>query len=221
MAGAGAGQRWRVSHRGWTGRLVEVIPWAESPPDRPPVFLTDAEADEIEALQRRATPPRPQRRPAVGLPATVLLALVATFFAWVTAEPLWLAFGHGQAGTATVTRCAGSGLGQRCVGEFTSTTEFTPVPVALLGLPPETRRAGVLVPARMVAGSRQAFVGVGSGDLHLRWLIGLALVVLCGAGIAWASGANRLNDVGSRRWATATSHAGPLLLTAGFLVAAW
>jgi hypothetical protein len=216
---------WPAENRAPVGRLVEEIPRDAAPqtfPDRPPVFLTDAEAAEIAAARRRARPSRPPRPPAVGLATTLLLSLLAAFFAWVTAEPLLLAFGHGQVGTATVARCTGSGLGLRCVGEFTAARGFTAEHVALLGLPADRRAAGASIPARMVgAQSRQAYAGAGRGDLHLRWTIGLTLVLLCAAGIVSTSGARRLGDRRARRRAVLAGMAGPLLLAAGFLLASW
>ena len=168
----------------------------------------------------RTAAPREPRRTAPAMAALVLLSLCAAFFAWVSAEPLWLAVGHGDQGMATITRCTGSGIGQRCVGEFRA-DGFTAT-VALLGVADGQRRVGAAVSARMVdRDSRQAYVGDDHLALHLRWTIGLTLVLLCGAGIAWASGANRLADKRARRRAVLGSLAGPLLLTVGFLAASW
>jgi hypothetical protein len=140
----------------------------------------------------------------------------------VSAEPLWLAVGHGDRGSATVTRCTGSGVAQRCAGEFTSADGTSSTRVALLGVAGEQRRAGAVVTARMVdADSRQAYVEVHGLGLHLRWGLGLLLVLLCGAGIAWATGATRLESRQARRRAVLASLAGPLLLALGFFVASW
>jgi hypothetical protein len=169
----------------------------------------------------RPAPPREPRRTGAALVALVLLSLCAAFFGWVSAEPLWLAVGHGDHGTATVTRCTGSGIGQRCVGEFATADGFT-ARVALLGLTDAEGKTGAAVSARMVdRDSRQAYVGDDHLALHLRWTVGLLLVLLCGAGIAWASGATRLEDRRARRRAVLGSLAGPLLLTVGFLAATW
>ncbi|HEU5108765.1 MAG TPA: hypothetical protein VFT95_09430 [Micromonosporaceae bacterium] len=171
------------------------------------------------ARGRTAVPPSP-RPTGPALAVLVLLSLCAAFFAWVSAEPLWLAVGHGDRGTAVITRCTGSGIGQRCVGEFRA-ADFTAT-VALLGVDDGQRRVGGTVDARMVdRDSRRAYVGDDHLALHLRWAIGLTLVLLCGGGIAWATGANRLADRGSRRRAVLGSMVGPLLLTVGFLAAAW
>jgi hypothetical protein len=172
------------------------------------------------AAGRPAPPPAP-RRTGRALVALVVLSLCAAFFGWVSAEPLWLAVGHGDRGTATVTRCTGGGVGQRCVGEFRGPDGFT-ARVTLLGVGGEARRSGTAVPARMAdRDSPQAYVGDDRLALHLRWIVGLLLVLACGAGIAWATGATRLADRRARRRAVLGSLAGPLLLTVGFLVAAW
>ncbi|MEV0395866.1 hypothetical protein [Polymorphospora rubra] len=173
------------------------------------------------AAPRRGKIPRPPRRPIAGLASLVVLALVATFFAWVSAEPLWLALGRGNDGTATVTSCAGNGVGQRCEGAFTSAGgTFTTESVRLLGVAEDQRNAGTRVSARMVdADSGTAYVAGDPTTLHLRWALGLTLVLLCGVGIVWATGALRLTDRRSRRLATLTSLAAPLLLTIGFLAA--
>lgn len=170
----------------------------------------------------RSRPARQPRRTGPALVALVLLSLVASFFGWVSAEPLWLAAGHGDRGTATIDRCVGSGIGQRCTGRFTAERGGSATGVALLGVPGHQRRPGTALPARMVdRDSRQAYVGEDGLVLHVRWATGLALVLLCGAGIAWASGAARLENRRARRRAILISLAGPLLLALGFLAAAW
>jgi hypothetical protein len=194
------------------------------PPARPragrgPVFRADREA-----VGPRL--PRPPRRPAPGLAVLILLALLAGFFAWVSAEPLWLAVGHGDRGTATVTRCTGTGVGQRCAGEFTAAGgTFTAERVSLLGLGADDRHPGATVPARMVpakvpaAGTLpRAYVGDDVG-LHLRWGIGLALMLVCGVGIAWGTGALRLEERRARRSAVLASLGAPVLLMIVFLAA--
>jgi hypothetical protein len=170
----------------------------------------------------RRVPPTP-RRPAAGLVALLLLAMVATFFAWVSAGPLWLAAGHGDRGTATVTACTGTGIGQRCRGDFVADGGQVTVPgVALLGVVADRRAEGSVVPARMVsADSRQAYAAPGDLTLHLRWAIGVLIVLLCGLGIAAATGARRLETARARRTAVLISLAGPLVLLAGFLAAAY
>ena len=166
-------------------------------------------------------PPKPPRRPASGLAGLVLLALLSSFFAWVSVEPLWLAFGHGDLGTATVIDCTGQGISQRCRGEFVSADgTFSAEDVRLVGLPAGDRIEDWQVIARMIdADSHTAYVGTGSATLHLRWGLGLTLVMLCGIGIVWATGAGRLPDRSARRGAVLVGLAGPLAITAGFLAA--
>jgi hypothetical protein len=174
----------------------------------------------------RGRPPRqrPQmpRRPMPGLIGLIVLALAAAFFSWVSAEPFWLAVGHGDPGTATVTRCIGSGVTQRCTGSFTAADgAYTVNRVALLGVDASTTREGGTAPARMVAAdSRQAYVGAGA-LVHLRWVLGFLLVLLCGYGIAGTTGARQLETARARRHAVLISLAGPALLLVGFLVAAY
>jgi hypothetical protein len=164
--------------------------------------------------------PRKPRSPFVGLVLLLVAAFAATFFAWVSAEPIWLAVGHGQSGTATVTACSGAGIRARCEGTFTTGSRSTGR-VALLGVDTAQRQAGATVPARMVhPDSRQAFVA-SSLMLHLRWSIGLLLVVLSGLAIAGATGARRLESPRARRRAVLLSMTGPLALLVGFLVASW
>jgi hypothetical protein len=171
----------------------------------------------------RTAPARSPRRAGPALTALVALSLLAAFFGWVSAEPFWLAVGHGSAGTATVDRCTGSGVAQRCVGRFAEADgRFVTARVTLLGVTDAERHAGAAVGARMVgSGSDRAYVRTDGLGLHLRWGLGLALVLLCGAGIAWATGATRLENPLARRRAVLASLAGPLLLALGFLAAAW
>jgi hypothetical protein len=169
---------------------------------------------------RPGRPPKPPRRPATGLIALLVFGLLATFFAWVSAEPLWLAVGHGDAGTATVTECTGAGVGQRCLGEFTAKGgAFTAERVRLLGVG-EQRGEGTTVAARMVgADSGRAYVDAAAGVLHLRWGLGIALLLLCGLGIVWSTGALRLETPRARRQATFLSLSAPLLVAIAFLAA--
>ncbi|MCW3840196.1 hypothetical protein ONA70_08815 [Micromonospora yasonensis] len=167
---------------------------------------------------RRGHPPDPLR----GLAALVGLSLLAAFFAWVSAGPFWLAVGHSTDGTVVITHCSGSGLTQRCRGIFLADGErFVAHGVRVSGVPAERSATGTALPARMTGpdgGTAYADTGVGR---HLRWLLGLLLVVACAAGIARWTGATRLPHPRHRRWAVAVALAGPLLITAGFLAAAW
>jgi hypothetical protein len=167
--------------------------------------------------------PRGQRHPAAGLAGLLLFALLGSFFAWVGAEPLWLAFGHGERGTATVLGCTGDGLTLRCRGDFTTADgSFTAWNVRLADVEPDRRTAGALAPARMLStNSPTAYVGSANRTLHLRWSLGLALVLLCGAGIGWATGALRLPGRWTPRAALVAGLAGPLLLSVGFLAVAF
>jgi hypothetical protein len=162
--------------------------------------------------------PMIRRRPALVLATVLLLSLLAAFFAWVTAEPLWLAVGHGDSGTATVTSCVGSGVAQRCIGDFTATDGTIVERITLLGV--GNSGVGSAIAARMVGRtSDQAYVGAALQGLHLRWLVGLGLTLLCGLGIALATGSSRIPDRRARRFAIATSLGAPLLLMIGFLAA--
>lgn len=197
------------------------------PPPAPRGIGPRRPAVTVPGLGARPKPPVPPRRAGFALTMLVVLALLATFFAWVTAEPLWLAVGHADRGTATVTACSGSGVVQRCVGAFTvSDGTFTVEKVAMLGVGAGQRQAGTAIAARMVAAHRcgdtpagcRAYM-IGHPGVHLRWAAGLLLVLLCGFGIAWATGAFRLDR--GRLAALAASLGGPVLLALGFLVAAW
>jgi len=150
----------------------------------------------------------------------VALALTGTFFAWVSAEPIWLAVGRGDAGTATVTACVGDGLTQRCQGSFAASSgRYIAETVRLLGVTRSQAVPGTQVPAEMVhAGSDTAYLG-GELVMTLRWLLGLLLVVLSGVGIVFATGALRLEDRRSRRTAAVAGIAAPILVTIGFLAA--
>jgi hypothetical protein len=205
-----------------------VAPDADTPP-RP--------ASRI-GVARPGLPRRP-RSPLTGLVALLLAAFAAAFFAWVSAEPFWLAVGHGRTGTATITACSGTGFQQRCAGTFAigsppadpavasgaahwAAGAYRSGSVALLGVEAADRQPGTTVAARMVRpDSRQAFVGAAGTMLHLRWTIGVLLVLLCGLVIAGATGARRLESPRARRRAVLLSMTGPVALLAGFLAATW
>jgi hypothetical protein len=171
---------------------------------------------------RRTEVPKQPRRPAFGLLALVVLALLGAFFAWTSAAPLWLAVGHGEAGTVTVTRCTGAGMTERCAGTFVARGGWTASDVSVLGDDGSARAAGAVLPARMVtADGGQAYVNASGWTLHVRWVIGLALVLLCGLGIASATGARRLETARARRRAVLASIGAPFVVLAGFLVAAF
>lgn len=153
----------------------------------------------------------------------VALSLVAAFFAWVSAEPFWLAVGHGDQGYAITTRCTGDGVTQRCVGRFAAADgQFSITQVRLLGVEGQARQPGAITPARMVSpDSPQAYLGGTGPLLQLRWLLGFTLVLLCGYAISGVTRARRLETSRARRTAVLLSLAGPLALLAGFLAAAY
>ena len=162
-------------------------------------------------------------RPLSAQASLVALGLVAAFFAWVSAEPFWLAAGHGDRGYATTTACTGAGVTQRCAGRFAAADgRYTMTRVRLVGVEGPARAAGTITPARMVSpDSRQAYLGDTGPLLHLRWLLGFALVLLCGYAIAGVTKARQLETAKARRAAVLLSLAGPLALLAGFLTAAY
>ncbi|MEV6345712.1 hypothetical protein [Actinoplanes sp. NPDC051851] len=171
-------------------------------------------------LHRRRVP---GRHPARGLLALVALSLVAAFFSWVSAEPFWLAIGHGDHGYATTTRCHGSGLTQRCTARFTTTDGTFAAPrVTLLGVSGHGRTPGAVSTARMVGpDSTQAYTAPSGPLMNLRWMLGFLAVLTCAFGIAYTTGARRLPTLPARRGAFIASFAGPLLLLLGFLAAAF
>jgi hypothetical protein len=171
---------------------------------------------------RRITPPSP-RRTVAAMTSLIVLALLSAFFAWVSAEPFWLAIGHGDRGYATTTQCTSTGVTQHCVGRFASSDgRFTITKVTLLGVGPGQRVPGSVIPARMVSrDSPRAYLGDTTPLLQLRWLLGFALVLFCGYTIAGVTGARRLPTGRDRRSAVLASLAGPLLLLTGFLIAAY
>ncbi|MGK5679325.1 hypothetical protein [Actinoplanes sp. URMC 104] len=169
---------------------------------------------------------RARKRSGLPLPgqvSLVALSLLTAFFAWVSSEPFWLAVGHGDHGYATTTRCVGDGVTQRCAGRFTAADgRYTITQVRLLGVEGAARLPGAVAPARMVSpDSLQAYVGGTGPLLHLRWMLGFALVLFCGYAISGVTGARRLETPRARRGAVLLSLAAPLALLAGFLAAAY
>jgi hypothetical protein len=210
----------RVRHER-TAALLETSPFWKAEEERraqawPPPETREKVANAGQPPRRRAREPR---RPVTGLFGLLALGLIAAFFAWVSAEPFWLAVGHGTPGTATVERCTGSGVTQRCAGTFIAGDATYRVDgLALFGVDPGQRIAGATTPARMVSSdSRQAYVGSAGVLVHLRWALSFALVLLCGLGIAGLTGARRLDTARARRGALLISLAGPLALLGGFL----
>ncbi|MEU8024769.1 MULTISPECIES: hypothetical protein [Micromonospora] len=183
-----------------------------------------ADADPRGGTRRRRAADRPAHPPDPwqGLSALLALSLLAAFFAWVSVGPFWLALGHATTGTVVIGECTGAGLTQRCRGVFTAEGErFIAFGVRVSGVPAERTATGSTLTARMTGPSGDtAYADTGAGR-HLRWLLGLLLVLACGAGIARYTGAARLADRRARRWAVTVAVAGPLVISAGFLAAAW
>jgi hypothetical protein len=200
-----------------TAALLETSPFWTG---EHPIVPAEGTREKLTTLGRppRKKPPTP-RRPAVGLAGLLALGLIAAFFSWVSAEPFWLAVGHGDQGAVTVARCSGSGVTQRCAGDFTAADgSYRVENLAVLGVEPALRDSGSVTRARMVSSdSRQAYAGETGLLVHLRWALGFVLVLLCGLGIASLTGARRLETARARRAAVLMSMAGPLVLLAGFL----
>jgi hypothetical protein len=160
------------------------------------------------------------RRPAFGLPALLVFALAAAFFAWVSATPLLLTVGHGSRGVATVATCSVHGIDRSCA-EFVAADNSFSAAVTLLGPASTHATAGQKLDAQMVSrGSSLAYAG-NNTDLLLHLIPGVVLLVLCGFGIAWATGALRLAGRRTRSLALLGSFGGPILLFAGMLAYAW
>ncbi|WP_405113917.1 hypothetical protein OG559_08050 [Micromonospora sp. NBC_01405] len=174
------------------------------------------------ARRRRADRPARPPEPWRGLSALLALSLLAAFFAWVSVGPFWLAVGHRVTGTVVVDECTGGGLTQRCQGIFTADDgRYVAFGVRISGVPAERSATGSVLPAGMTGpASDAAYADTGVGR-HLRWLLGLLLVLACGVAIARCTGATLFTDRRDRRWAVAAAVAGPLVITAGFLVNAW
>ncbi|MEV1329096.1 hypothetical protein AB0J20_05915 [Micromonospora costi] len=200
---------------------IEEVHWDGTP-------IREEPAPERERPSRGAARRRRARRaayptdPLPGLAALLALSLVAVFFAWVSAGPLWIAVGHSTRGTVVITDCDGNGLTQRCRGIFAAEGgRFLAHGVRVSGVPADRTDAGSALPARMT-GPRGATAYADSGPgRHLRWLLGLLAVAGCGAGIARWTGATRIAGRRARRWTTIASFAGPALIAAGFLISAW
>ncbi len=131
--------------------------------------------------------------------------------------------GRGAQGTVTVTSCERNGLDERCVGQFVAEgKEFTAEAVRLSSVPDDDRRKGASFQAKMLdADSSWAYAGPASA-LHLRWELGVLIVVLCGVLIGLVTGVRRLRSAGTggRLLLWALGLAGPLAIFAGMLVTA-
>ncbi|MEH1100414.1 hypothetical protein [Micromonospora sp. CPCC 205561] len=200
---------------------IELVHWDGTPIREEPPHERQRSPRDGAARRRTRRAPHPPD-PLPGLAVLLALSLVAAFFAWVSAGPFWLAVGHATRGTVVIGDCTGGGLTQRCRGDFTAAGEpWIAHGVRVGGVAAERARTGAALPARMTGPEGgTAYADAGPAG-HLRWLLGLLAVLGCGAGIARWTGSNRLTDPRARRWAVAGSLAGPLVITAGFLVAAW
>ncbi|SCL36450.1 hypothetical protein GA0074692_4355 [Micromonospora pallida] len=212
-AGGDAGEFWLP---------IEEVHW-DGTPIRAGQPSDDAHARSARARARRRPRPRVvrQRDPLPGLAGLLGLSLLVAFFAWVSAEPFWLAVGHGTTGTV-VGDCTGSGLTQRCRGSFTAGADrFVAHGVRVTGLTADQRISAEPVPARMTGPAGRTAYADRGGTLHLRWLLGFGLVGACAAGIVRVTGTAGLPGRRARRWAVATAVGGPALVTLGFLVTAF
>ncbi|WBB72928.1 hypothetical protein O7602_25050 [Micromonospora sp. WMMD1128] len=200
---------------GWAP--IEEVHWDGTP-------LRDEPRRRAGRARARREPARPVHPPdpPAGLAVLVSLSLLAAFFAWVSAGPLWLAVGHSTSGTVMITECVGGGLTQRCRGIFLADHDrFEAQGVRVSGVPAGRTATGSVLPARMTGPDGATAYADRSVGGHLRWLLGLALVGGCAAGIARWTGAIRLADPRQRRWAVGLALGGPLLITVGFLITAW
>ncbi|WP_203710025.1 hypothetical protein [Asanoa siamensis] len=202
----------------WVTEEVDRDTWS---PARLAALARGTNRPNRHAAKRKKRARKP-RRLKVALAMLIVLALTGTFFAWVSAEPIWLAVGRGDTGTATVAGCVGEGVTQRCRGSFTSADgRYTTELVRVVGVAQAQTVPGTQVRAQMVhAGSASAYLD----DrllMTLRWLLGIVLVLLCGLGIVFATGALRLEDRRARRTAALCGLAAPLLVTVGFLAATY
>jgi hypothetical protein len=172
------------------------------------------------------TPPGPRkkikspRKPLIGLAGLLLFAFAAAFLAWYAAAPMWLSIGHSHRGVATLVSCPVHGMHRQC-GDFVAADHSFTARVALLGPESMDRAAGTTVNARMVSKSAPTAYAGDATSLYLRWAPSVALMVLCGFGIAWATGASRLARRRARWTARFVSVLGPVLLLAGMLAATY
>jgi hypothetical protein len=171
-----------------------------------------------DAPRQRARRRRPPRSPAAGLAGLLLCALLAAFFGYVSAEPLWLALGRDARATATVTGCTGGGVTERCTALLTG--GGTDGATATLVGPDRTAPGRTYQARTLPGGGRIAYVGSTRG-LHLRWGLGLGLVLACGVAAGWAGGAARLPSRRARLLAWLASLGAPVALALGIVAAAF
>lgn len=150
----------------------------------------------------------------------LVFAFVATFFAWFSAGPLLLTLGHAHHGRATVVNCPVSGIDKRCAQFVANDNAFT-AQVTLLGPTGAEAPEGATIPAEMVSPTETIAYSGDDRSLYLRWVPELAIVLLCGFGIAWSTGSFRLSGRRAKSLSLLISIAGPILLTAGMLAITW
>lgn len=160
------------------------------------------------------------RSPVAGLLGLLLFAFLAAFLAWFSAYPLWLSLGHGRTGTAIVTRCPVAGPDKRCADFEAADNSFT-AHVTLIGPDGMHAVSGIRVAARVVSPDGSIAYAGDEPGLFLRWVPSLVLLLLCGFGIAWATGAGRLPTRRTRWLARLGSLAVPVLLLVGMLAVTW
>lgn len=203
---------------------IEKAHWDGTPirtEEQPSALTRWAAAWRDRAWRRRRPRAVRQRDPLPGLTGLLVLTLLATFFAWVSVEPFWLAVGHHTAGSV-VAECTGSGIGQRCRGVFVAADErFVAHGVRVSGLDAGPSATVGPVPARMTGPEGATAYADPRGVLHLRWLLGFTLVAACAAGIIRVTGTAGLSGRRARRWAVALAAGGPAMVAAGLLVAAF
>jgi hypothetical protein len=175
--------------------------------------------DSPDAAGRRRRVKDP-RKPLFGFAGLIVFAALATFLAWYAAPPLWLSLGHGSSGVATVTDCPVNGLHRRCA-EFTASDHTFTAHVALLGPDSMDRGERGTLSARMVNEDASTAYAGDSASLYLRWVPSVLLMLLCGLGIAWSTGASRLPQANARWTVRIVSLCAPVLLFAGMLAATY
>jgi hypothetical protein len=151
-------------------------------------------------------------KPLIAVPALMVLLTVGTFVAGLSAEPFWLAIGHGHDGTATVVSA-----GVRCRATFVAADEsFATSTVDLVNTDTAGCVVGTAVPASMVSSVATRAFATDTAGLRLRWLVGAGLLLLLGLLTAWATGAVRFRGW---RWpvAVGASVAAPWMIAATVL----
>jgi hypothetical protein len=187
---------------------ARAVPARAVPAPRQPAGGRPASRPVRAPARRRARGVKPQ----IAVPALLVLLTIGTFVSGLSAEPFWLAIGHGHDGTATVVSA-----GNRCRATFVAADEsFATSTVDLVNTDTAGCVIGAAVPARMVSsGATRAFASDTAG-LRLRWLVGAGLLLLLGLLIAWATGSVRFRGW---RWpvAVGASVAAPWMIAATIL----